>query len=220
MNGISANYKLWILLVVAIGAYVAASQSLSRSHQEAQHTSEKLNQKFPSEWEKGLKKATLAAGRVVRLNTTKGAIEFVLFERDCPKTTARIAELVDEGCYDGVTFGRVVPDSLIQTDQCQKSVEGMGCEFARGMRHVKGSVGMARGNDSYSNTSPFYILLEPRPTLDYHYTNFGRLIRGMDVAMRITQGDVITSAEVRELTDADQERLEEILTIESDRRTD
>ena len=220
MNRIASNYKIWILLVVAAGAYVAASRNLSRSHQQAQPRSEKLNQKLPSEWEKGLNEATMEAGRVVRLNTTKGAIEFVLFERDCPKTTARIAELWDEGCYDGVSFGRVVPDSLIQTDHCEKSVEGMGCEFARGMRHVKGSVGMARGNDSNSNTSSFYILLEPRPTLDYQYTNFGRLIRGMDVAMEITEHDVITSAEVRALTDADQERLDEILTIESDRRTD
>ena len=217
----SLNVKVWILLVVVVGAIVGMSQVLSRLAEEQGPHREELKQQLPPKTRKGIKKATLTPGRVVRLNTSKGPIEFVLFEKDCPKTTKRIAGLIEDGYYDGVEFRRVEKDALIQTAKCKKDVPGMETELAKGMTHAKGSVGMARvGRDYESNTSAFYILLEPQPHLDMDYTNFGRLIRGMDVAMRIEKGDVITSAQVRPLTEADKKRFYEVLSIESERRTD
>ncbi len=217
----SLDAKLWILLVVIVGGLVGMSSVLSRLAEDQGGHREELKQKLPPSRTQRVRDATMIPGRVVHLDTNKGVIEFVLFEKDCPKTTKRIADLVQEGCYDGVKFGRVVKDTLIQTAMCKKSVKPMGCEFASGMVHAKGSVGMARvGNDYGSNTSSFYILLEPQPHLDLEYTNFGRLIRGMDVAMSIVEGDVIQSAQVRALTEADNERFQEVLKIESDRRTD
>ena len=221
MNRETFNIKVWILLALAVGGFAGVSHLLSRTTKGYKPQIEELKQQFPPSTRKDLKEATLSPGRVVQLNTSKGVIKFVLFEKDCPKTTKRIAELVDEGCYDHVKFGRVEKDTLIQTTKCKKDVPGMETELAKGMTHAKGSVGMARvGRDYESNTSAFYILLEPQPHLDMEYTNFGRLIRGMDVAMRIEEGDVIESAQVRPLTDADRQRFFEVLKIESDRRTD
>ena len=166
------------------------------------------------------KKATLTPGRVVELHTSKGEIDFVLFEKDCPKTTKRIADLVQKGCYNGIKFPRV-ENWVIQTDACKETVKPMGIEVRDGLSHAKGAVGMARvGNDLNSNTSIFYILLDPQTSLDQLYTVFGRLINGMDVAMKLKKNDVIKSAIVRPLTKADKKKFYAILTIEAERKTE
>lgn len=165
-----------------------------------------------------LKTATKDPGRVVVLNTNRGTIEFVLFEKDCPKTTARIADLVQRGKYNGVKFPRA-ENWVIQTEQAKEKVPPMDIEVAKDLTHAKGSVGMARPADPHMNTSVFYITLEPAHHLDLQYTNFGRVINGMDTAMKIRKGDVIKTATVRPLTAADKKLFFEVLQIESDRKT-
>ena len=212
---------LFVVIAAALVGYAAISKRITDTAHNDEPRREELKQQLPSSASAPAKEATLNPGRVVQLHTNKGLIEFVLFEEDCPKTTERIANLVSKRAYDGVKFGRVEKNDLIQTDEARIKVKPMGCELLRGMRHAKGSVGMARiGGDYRSNTSQFYILLEPHPALDLEYTNFGRLINGMDVAMKIEVGDVIRKATLRELTDKDKKRFFEILRIESDRKTD
>lgn len=166
------------------------------------------------------KKATLEPGRVVELHTKKGEIDIVLFEKDCPKTTKQIADLVAQGAYNGVDFPRVVRNVLIQTGRAKskKKVNTLHRELVDGLINTKGAVGMARTDDVNSATSVFYILIEPLQHLDYEYTVFGRLIRGMDVVTSIKKGDIITSAKLRPCTAADKKALSNVLTIEAERR--
>lgn len=221
-------FKTIILVVLAaavLAGYGAVSKRLNNPGVDIKPKSEALKQQLPTGKMTNIKKATLNPGRVVQLYTNKGLIEFVLFEKDCPNTTKRIANLVSKGAYNGVKFWRVDKNKLgkgelIQTSDAKVKVQPMGCEFRSSMTHAKGSVGMARGRDTNSNTSQFYILLEPRPALDLEYTNFGRLINGMDAAMKMEVGDVIRKATLRKLTDKDKKRFYEILQIESERRTD
>lgn len=201
--------KLWGLLAMLLIALGAASWYLSKQQTGA----DRVRLERPSEQAvKGasqapqapkLKKATKTPGRVVELDTTRGKIEFVLFEQDCPKTTSRIADLVNAGLYNGISFPRV-EDWVIQTTAAKKDMPRMGIEITDGLTHATGTVGMARTGDPNSNTSVFYITLRPAPHLDSGYTNFGRVIRGMDVATKIKLGDVIKSAKLRPLTDADK----------------
>lgn len=165
-----------------------------------------------------LKTATKEPGRVVVLNTTRGKITFVLYEKDCPKTTSRIAKLVIAGAYNGVTFPRV-ENWVIQTGKAKQQVTPMGIEIAKGLTHAKGTVGMARAANVNTNTSVFYIALEPAYHLDFMYTSFGRVIDGMDVAMKIRTGDVIKTATIRPITDTDKKRFYDVLKVESERRT-
>lgn len=162
-------------------------------------------------------KATMEPGRVVELNTSRGLIAFTLFEKDCPITTSRIADLVMQGLYDGVKWPRV-EEWVIQTAEAKSPVPGIGLELAEGLRSAKGAVGMARTDDPNSNTSVFYILKEPQPALEGKYTTFGRLLYGMEAAMKIKTGDVIKSAKLRPLTDKDRKRLGEVLAIETERQ--
>ena len=210
--------RLWASLIVLVAALAGVQQWLSRT----QIAYERRSLPLPDfgEKHKKLPEATMTPGRVVDLETTKGRISIVLFEKDCPVTTSRIAELVQEGCYDGIKFVRVVKDQLIQTGPCRKQLKPMGLEVLKGLINTKGAVGMARTSDPNSATSQFYILLEPMRHLDYDYTVFGRLIDGMDVAFKIGQTDSIKRAHLRSFTDRDRKLFERVLRIESERKTE
>jgi len=221
------NIRLWGILAILLVALGGVSWLLSRQQNAPQREEVKPPPEIAKQIDKQMgrssappkiKNSTHAPGRVVVLNTTRGTIEFVLFEKDCPKTTARIADLAGSGAYNGVKFPRV-EGWVIQTEAAKKTVAPMGLEIAKGLTHAKGSVGMARTSDPNMNTSVFYITLEPAPHLDLQYTNFGRVIKGIDVAMKIKLGDVIKTATVRPLTDADRKLFNEALQVEAERRT-
>jgi len=215
--------KTWVILIVLIAALLGVNNWMNKTYDpeqpEREEIGDQLKPKTPSK-KPEVKEATMTPGRVVELNTDKGQIAFVLFEKDCPKTTGRIVDLVNDGSYNNVKFERIEKGQLIQTGKVKKDVSSMGCEFCKGLTNTKGSVGMARvGGDYNSNTSVFYVLLEPWPHLDYEYTVFGRLIKGMDVAMKIKLNDVIKSAKVRPLTTEDKNLFYDALKIESERKT-
>jgi len=48
------------------------------------------------------------------IETDKGNIELVLFDKEAPNTVANFEKLVNEGFYDGLTFHRVIPNFVIQ----------------------------------------------------------------------------------------------------------
>lgn len=225
------NTKLIGLLVVLVAAFVGytiynvpeAESGHHHGHEhgdEHEHAEEHAEEHDTEHGKMDYAQATLQPGRVVELHTTKGQIDFVLFEEDTPKTSARIADLVQKGCYDGVKFPRVEPDFVIQTDACKKEEpEPMGLEIAEGLKFPKGAVGMARTSDPNSNTSVFFITSEPAPHLNYDYTSFGRVIRGMDVVKNIKVGDKIEKALVREANENDIKQFKTQLELESKRKT-
>ena len=58
------------------------------------------------------------------------------------------------------------------------------------LKHVKGIVSMARGDDPASATTSFFIVTGPAPSLDGKYTVFGRVVEGMDAVDRIDASPV------------------------------
>jgi len=59
--------------------------------------------------------------------------------------------------------------------------------------HVRGTVAMARAQDENSANSQFFIVFYPRFSLDRRYTNFGRVIAGMDGVDAIERGEPPTN---------------------------
>ena len=55
--------------------------------------------------------------------------------------------------------------------------------------HVRGTVSMARAQDDDSANSQFFIVFYPRFALDRRYTNFGRVISGMEYVDAIQRGE-------------------------------
>lgn len=62
-------------------------------------------------------------------------------------------------------------------------------EFSKTVRHVRGTLSMARSQDVDSAGSQFFICVASTAQLDGKYTIFGQVVTGMDVA------DIIVSAE-------------------------
>ena len=210
------NIRLWGILFILLAALGGVSYLLSKQQTKGEQvalqrpTEEQMNKFIQGPQQVKLKNATREPGRVVVLETSRGRIEFVLYEKDCPRTTSRIAELVQSGAYNGVSWPRV-ESWVIQTAPAKKEVPTIGLELTKGLSHERGTVGMARASDPNSATSVFYITLESTPQLDSGYTNFGRVIRGMDVITRIKLNDKIKSATLRPSTAADKQILQKLL---------
>ncbi len=214
MRKLIRRSAVWLVLACLIALFVYAQRTIDTEQTERERVQVGGAKPITG---KDLRKATMTPGRVVELHTNRGEIDFVLFDRDCPKTSSRIASLASAGGYNGIRFTRVEKNGLIQIEEPRKPMSRIECELVDGLKNCKGAVGMARGDDPNSATSVFYILTEPWRHLDYDYCVFGRVIRGMDVAMRIKLDDKIESTMVRPMTANDRRLFDRALRIEAER---
>jgi cyclophilin family peptidyl-prolyl cis-trans isomerase len=110
-----------------------------------------------------------------------------------PLTKARIARLVRERYYDGLTFHRVVPNFVIQGGSPNANEYCGDCPFMRDevglTMHVRGTVGVStRGRDT--GDAQFFVNLVDNPRLDHEYTVFAHVCPAdMDVVDGIHEGD-------------------------------
>ena len=139
------------------------------------------------------------------LDTTAGAITIEFFADKAPEHVRNFLRLSSSGVLDGTSFHRVVRGFVIQggylttrgalTEKQQKLVRPLQPEF-NDIKHVKGIVSMARGDDPASATTSFFIVTGDAPSLDNKYTVFGRVVDGMAVVDAIEQAPVNGEAPV------------------------
>jgi len=127
------------------------------------------------------------------LDLSYGRVVIQLLPDVAPKTVARIKELARQGFYDGTPFHRVIPNFMAQGgDPTGTGTGGSGkrleAEFSS-VKHVRGTMSMARSSDVNSADSQFFICFAPAPHLDGQYTAFGQVIEGMEFVDRIKKGD-------------------------------
>ncbi|MDO9514193.1 MAG: peptidylprolyl isomerase [Elusimicrobiota bacterium] len=144
---------------------------------------------------------------VAELETEKGLIGVKMYPEYAPETVKNFIRLSKQGFYDGLTFHRVVKDVIVQGgDPLGHGGGGPGytlpAEISRELKHVPGTVAMARMDDSAnpdkrSNGSQFYICLSSAPRLDGEYTIFGEVTQGLDVAAQISPGDKIINVRLK-----------------------
>lgn len=102
-----------------------------------------------------------------------------------PQHVQRIAELANEGFYDGVVFHRVIPGFMAQggdptgTGTSGSSKPNLPAEFSR-EPHVRGTASMARTMDPNSANSQFFICFDDARFLDGQYTVWGEVTEGME----------------------------------------
>jgi peptidyl-prolyl cis-trans isomerase B (cyclophilin B) len=63
-------------------------------------------------------------------------------------------------------------------------------EFRSDVKHVRGIVSMAHGDDPNSATTSFFIVLGDASNLDNQYSAFGRIVEGMEVLDAFEKEDV------------------------------
>jgi len=133
------------------------------------------------------------------LHTSAGDMEWRFFVDDAPQTVKNFVALAKRSYFDSLRVHRVVPDFVIQDgDPTGTGSGGPGytirCEY-NALRYEAGMVGMAlSGKDT--GGSQWFVTLSPQPHLNGRYTIFARVVRGLDVARRITQGAIVYRVEL------------------------
>jgi cyclophilin family peptidyl-prolyl cis-trans isomerase len=123
-----------------------------------------------------------------------GRVAIRLMTQWAPNHVERIKTLTREGFYNGVIFHRVIEGFMAQTGDPTGTGQGgsklpdLNAEF-NDIPHLRGTVSMARTDAPNSANSQFFIVFYPRFALDHKYTNFGRVIAGMDIVDAIVRGE-------------------------------
>lgn len=111
-----------------------------------------------------------------------------------PEHVERIKTLTLRGFYNGTPFHRVIEGFMAQGGDPTGSGQGgsqlpdLEAEF-NSLPHLRGTVSMARANEDDSANSQFFIVFAPTFLLDRKYTNFGRVIGGMQHVDAINRGE-------------------------------
>jgi peptidyl-prolyl cis-trans isomerase B (cyclophilin B) len=133
----------------------------------------------------------------VTLDTEGGSIVIKMLPAAAPETARSFLNLAATGALDTTTFSRVVKGFVIQGGNLSTS-EKWSAELAErmsrhlpdepsGVKHVRGMVSMARGEEPNSATTHFFILVGDGPHLDGKFAAFGRVITGIEVADAINR---------------------------------
>lgn len=119
-----------------------------------------------------------------------------LYPDKAPNTVNNFIDLAQSGFYDGLIFHRVIQDFMIQGgDPAGVGTGGPGYsikgEFAlngfggNDLKHVRGTISMARASNPDSAGSQFFIMHKNAAYLDGQYAAFGKVISGMDAVDEI-----------------------------------
>lgn len=134
------------------------------------------------------------------IKTNKGDMKAELYTHVAPNTVLNFITLAQKGFYNNLSFHRVIEDFVIQGG-CPKG-DGTGgpgysipAEFNK-VKHVFGTLSMARSSHPDSAGSQFFVCLGPQEHLDNNYTAFGQVVEGIEIASKIVKGDVIKSIAV------------------------
>lgn len=138
-------------------------------------------------------------GNVLRITMASGGVMYLrLLPEEAPATVARVVALAVKGYYNGLTFHRVEPTFVLQGGSPGANEymgDGPYMRDEPGVAHTRGTVGIStRGRDT--GDAQIFVNLIDSPRLDHAYTVFAVVERGMDVADRVVEGDVMTRVEL------------------------
>ena len=130
--------------------------------------------------------------KTVTLKTTLGNIKIRMEPEWAPENVRNFLKLPQTGWYNGTVFHRIAKDFVVQggtptgrpsgpshnADRWVRPVKG---EFRTDVKHARGIVSMAHGDDPNSATTSFFLMLGAAPNLDGQFSAFGRVVEGMEV---------------------------------------
>jgi peptidyl-prolyl cis-trans isomerase B (cyclophilin B) len=140
------------------------------------------------------------SGQCVTLDTELGAIVIEMLPAVAPESARNFLNLAATGALDTSTFSRVVKDFIIQGGNLSTG-EKWDIEMSKRMgrklpdepsdvKHVRGIVSMARGEEPNTASTHFFILVGDGPHLDGKFAAFGRVVKGIEVADAINHAPV------------------------------
>jgi peptidyl-prolyl cis-trans isomerase B (cyclophilin B) len=109
--------------------------------------------------------------------------------------------LAQSGWYNGTVFHRIAKDFVVQggmpagrstgaSHYADRFVHPLQAEFRKDVKHEKGVVSMAHGEDPNSATTSFFLMQGPSASLDGQFSAFGRISEGLDVLDEFAKEEV------------------------------
>ncbi len=144
------------------------------------------------EIEQGIIPDNINLDNLVLMELDNGGVVIIeMYPNKAPWHVYRMRLLIANNFYDGLSFFRAIENFMVQTGDPTNTGKG-GSKFGtiqaeiNDLKHVRGTVSMARANDIDSADSQFFIVTaEKAPHLDGEYTIFGKVIYGMDYIDKI-----------------------------------
>jgi peptidyl-prolyl cis-trans isomerase B (cyclophilin B) len=138
----------------------------------------------------------------VKISTDKGDLIAELYDNETPITVNNFISLIDKKFYDGLNFHRVIPGFVCQGGCPLGTGSGgpgytINCEVdGEKQYHDIGVLSMAHAGKN-TGGSQFFICHNRENTrhLDKNHTCFGRVVEGLDLISKISQGDKIIKIE-------------------------
>ena len=126
------------------------------------------------------------------MNTSLGSFKIELLAKESPKTVNNFVFLARQGFYNGVIFHRIIKTFMVQTgDPTGTGSGGPGYRFVDELpvkhQYDPGIVAMANAGPN-TNGSQFFVCTGSQSKgLDGcpNYTQFGRVVEGMDTVHKI-----------------------------------
>jgi cyclophilin family peptidyl-prolyl cis-trans isomerase len=129
----------------------------------------------------------------VGINTNRGLIVVELDPHYAPVTVNNFVFLAENHFYDGLTFHRVVPGFVIQGgDPTGTGQGGPGYKFSDETvwgKYTQGVIAMANSGANTNGSQFFITLANDTSKLQPKYNLFGRVVAGMNVALKIQGPD-------------------------------
>lgn len=157
-----------------------------------------------------------------------GTVHLELYGNEAPVTVSNFVSLAKKGFYDDLTFHRIMEGFMAQggcpdgngTGGSDVDIKG---EFSENgvnnpVKHVRGTISMARSNDPNSASSQFFIVHKTSKnnslSLDGKYAAFGMVIDGMDVIDAMIK-DAVKAGYTESIPSYDQPVIESITIHEA-----
>lgn len=130
---------------------------------------------------------------IIELKLKYGIVNIQMFRDKAPKHCQLITALVEGGFYNGLKWHRVMNNFMAQTG-CPFGVGTGGINYKipaeiNNLKHIRGTVSMARSEDLNSASSQFFICYRDLPNLDGQYTIWGQVLDGMEFVDQIRKGE-------------------------------
>lgn len=148
-------------------------------------------------------------------NTDLGTIEILMQPELAPNHVRNFVALATLEYYDGLRFDRIVRQQgqvqgaaskllLLEagapTEDADPATSHLGYwlrpEFSEAVKHEEGAVGasLLESEDNAETAAVrFYVNLTPAPAMDGNFTIFGKVIKGLEIARRISEMPVRSS---------------------------
>ncbi len=199
------NFILFIL--ISSFAFATAGAQNKPSEQTTPQTEEKSVKKANTRPEKSEPKEKFddadvktMASQCVRLETEQGNIELEMFPESAPETVRNFLNLTALGAFDTTAFSRIVPGFIVQggniatretsTNELTRRAYRIIPDEPNQIKHERGIVSMARGDEPNTASSNFFILVGSGSHLDGTFAAFGRVTSGMEIIDAINKMSV------------------------------